>query len=587
MKIGHGHSFSTPKENESPFMRKLRERKILAVLAAYVGSGVVLVEFAFHILVHHYHLPRQIVDIIIITLATAMLCNITLKWFQGEKKVRKLKLEILLIILFILIGGFLNAKQIFEIFKGKPQHAMAFDWENSIAVLPFANLSGDEDQDYFCDGLTEEIINALSNIDELKVVARTSAFAFKGKHMDVRDIGRELQVQNVLEGSVRKGGDQLRITAQLIKVKDGFHLWSGRFDRKMEDVFSIQDEISLAIADVLSLKILGEEKKELIEHETKDSEAYDFYLRGRFIVNNISEESINTAIGLFEKAIKKDPGFTLGYVELADAYSLLPAVSTFPIKEANARAKEYALKALEIDDSLAEAHTMMGVINANEYDWESAEKSFLKAIELNPGNAYTYSLYGYTLGYMGRFEESKNAVRKAIELDPYNLNIARNLGRILYIAGELEEAMNVLRETEKINPSFTGVSYNLALIHLEKAEFEKAREEIHKEKSDHPTWNPVLDAVEGIILAREGHEDDSRLILENLLERSREVHVSAYWIAALSFALDEREQGFVWLEKAYDEQDFFVRWINVEPLFRGVRSDLRFIEIVKKIGLDH
>jgi len=585
MKTGHGHSPSPPKENESPLMKKLRERRIIAVLAAYIGSGVVLVEFAFHILVHHYHLPRQIVDIIIITLSTAMLSNITLKWFQGEKKERRLKVEIALIILFIVVGGFLNTKQILEIFKVNVQHASSFHWENSIAVLPFANLSGDEEQDYFCDGLTEEIINALSNIEELKVVARTSAFAFKGKHMDVRDIGRKLQVQNVLEGSVRKGGEQLRITAQLINVADGYHLWSGRFDRESVDVFAIQDEISLAIADVLSLKILGETREEIVEHETQNSAAYDLYLRGRFIANNITVDSLNTAIELFNRAIEEDPNFTLAYVELANAHSFLPAVSSVPIGESNAKAKGYAVRALEIDDSLAEAHTMMGVIQVNEYDWKGAEKSFLRAIEINPGYAYTYNLYSFSLAYLGRFEEAETLIRKAIELDPYNLNIARTYGRILSIAGKDEQAIDVFEEIRKINPNFTAVSYNLALIYLEKSEFERARIEIQREKGTHTTWNPVFDAVEGIILAKEGRRDESRQILENLLLRSQTVHVSPYWIAALLFALGNVDQGFVWIEKAYREKDFFVRWLNVDPLFRGVRSDSRFKNLVNKMGL--
>lgn len=586
MKIGHGYSPSPPKENESPFMKKLRERKILAVLAAYIGSGVVLVEFAFHILVHHYDLPRQIVDITIITLSTAMLSNITIKWFRGGEKRRRLKIEILLVVLFVIVGGFLNTKQIMEMFRGKSQNAAAFDWKNSIAVLPFENLSGEADQDYFCDGLTDEIINALSNIDGLKVVARTSAFAFKGKHMNVQDIGRELQVQNVLEGSVRKRGDQLRITSQLIKVADGFHLWSGRFDRELKDVFAIQDEISLAIADVLSLKILGKEKEGLIKGGTRDSEAFDYYLRGSFIANNITEKSLDTAIGLFEKAVEIDPNFALAYVELANAYSLIPAISTTSIKGAYAKAKKYALKALEIDDTLAEGNTVMGVIKLNEYDWKGAEKNFLRAIKLNPGYAQSYHQYSFLLAYLGRFDEAERMIGKAIELDPFNLNIARALGRILFIAGKHEEAIDVLEETKKINPNFTAISYNLALIYLDKSEFERARKEFLKEKDTLRVWNPSFDAVEGIILAREGDTDKARQILDALLELSKNKHVSAYWIAALSIALGELDQGFIWLERAYKDQDFFVNWINVDPLFRNVRSDSRFKKIVKKMGLD-
>lgn len=569
-------------------MRKLRERGILKTFAAFVGGAVVAIEFAFHILVHHYHFPSQTVDIIIITLVTAFLCVITWQWFAAEKKPRKIRLEMLLIFVFIVIGGILNFNQVRQIRIEKLGVFTEYEtqeWDNSIAVLPFENMSGDAEQEYFVDGLTEDLITDLSNIEDLKVVARTSVFAFKGKQDDVRKIGEELNVKNVLEGSVRKSNDRLRITAQLIDVDTGFHRWSGRFDKSMDDVFAVQDEITLAIVDALSLKILGEEKSEVIEHETENSEAYDNYLRGRFYVNNKNEKNLNLAIGFFEEAIAGDPNFAPAYAGLAHAYSLLPAFSPIPTSEANARAKEYAMKALEIDDTLAEAHALAGDVKIIESDWEGAEKDYLHAIQLNPGFAPSYNKYGYNLMCRGRFEEGVDMMRKAIELDPYNLNYTRNLGRIFHFEGSYDDAVSVLQGTLDVNPNFTFVHLSLALVHLQQEEYEEALEGIEKEREALGIWNPILDCISGIIHAKMEETDKAREILDNLEDRSKEVYISPYYLAALNIALGDIEDGFQLLDKAYREEDFWVRELMVDPLFEDVRSDPRYDTMLKKLRL--
>lgn len=579
---------SIPKEGEGPFLTKLRKRGILKTLAAFVGAGVVSIEFAFHILVHHYHFPRQTVDIIIITLVTALLCVVTWQWFKGVEKKRKIKWEWFLIPTFVLVGGVMNAFQVRQIGHGKLTELTKFstqEWENSIAVLPFENMSGDPDQEYFCDGLTEDLITALSHIDDLKVVARTSVFAFKGKQDDIRKIGTDLNVKNVLEGSVRKSGDQLRITAQLIDVDSGFHLWSSRFDRDRGDVFAIQDQISMAIVDALSLKLLEQDRPEVIKHETTNPEAYDNFLRGRFYLNNKSENNLKLAIEYFERAIEFDPNFTLAYIGLAHAYEMLPAFSTSPVSEANVKAKEYAMKALSLDDTLAEAHALAGDIKIIEYDWEGAEKDYLYAIKLNPGYAPSYNKYGYNLMCWGRFEEGIHMMTKAIEVDPYNLNYTRNLGRIFYFEGRYEDAVSILKRTVAMNPGFTIVQVSLGLVYLEQSLYEEALKAIQKEEEAQSRWNPLLDCITGIIHQRMGRTDKARAIFENLRERSKDIYITPYYLAALSIALGETELGFELLDKAYKDGDFWIRELKVDPLFKDVRSDPRYRTILEKVGL--
>jgi serine/threonine protein kinase/Tfp pilus assembly protein PilF len=289
----------------------------------------------------------------------------------------------------------------------------------SIAVLPFTNLSADPDQEYFCDGMAEEIINALTHIEDLRVVARTSAFAFKGKSGDIREIGKQLEVESLLEGSVRKAGARVRITAQLVSVADGYHIWSEKFDREMEDIFDIQDEISLAIVDRLKVKLLGKNKAELTKRHTENLEAYQLYLKGRYFWNRRTKGALKKAVGYFKQAIEKDPAYAFAHFGLADAYEILYSYGHVPLKEAYPNAKKAVLRALELDDSLAGAHTSLAEIKKTfENDPEGAEQEFKRAIELNPGYATAHHWYSILLGETGRFKEALEEGERALELEP-------------------------------------------------------------------------------------------------------------------------------------------------------------------------
>jgi TolB-like protein/tetratricopeptide (TPR) repeat protein len=580
---------ATPKEGEGRLMRKLRERGILTTLAGFIGGAVILIELTHHILVNHYHFPHQSVDIVIISLATGLLSVVTWQWFSGSPKAKRIRFELFLVPLLILIGLYLNFSRIQSIGSDKLSHFTEYktqEWDNSIAVLPFENMSGDPDQEYFCDGLTEDLITELSIINDLKVVARTSVFAFKGKQDDIREIGKQLNVKNVLEGSVQKSGDQLRITAQLIDVESGFHLWSGRFDKEMEDIFGIQDEITEAIAGTLRLKILGEKIGSESEPETENSEAYDLFLRGRFHANNRTKKGVDLAIGYLERAVEIDPGFALAYAELSTLYTLLPALGAVPASAANPKAKEYALKAIELDDSLAEAHTALGDVKITEYDWIGAEKHFNRAIELNPGFPHAYNNYSYSLAYKGKFEDSIKLIQKAIERDPYNLNYARNLGRILYYEGSYDDAISVLVGTIEINPAFRFVHLSLGMIYLQQEKYEMALEEVQKETDLLETANPTHDCITGIIRARMEHTDTARKIFTDLQQKSQQTNVEPYFLAGLAFALEETDLGFELLEEAYSSRSFWTREVKVDPLFKSAHSDPRFSTLLKNLKLD-
>jgi len=382
------------KEDSSPhrkfiyqnFVQKLKERKIIEILAGFIGAGWLILEFVHWILIDHYHLPERLLDVAFVSLLGSLLFTLIWRWFRGKEEKRRFKPELFLLPCIIVITLFLDVLLLTRIETKKRKELARNKWKNSIAVLPFVNISGEEEQEYFCDGITEELINVLSRIKDLKVVARTSVFSFKRKEQDIREIGNRLDVETVLEGSVRKSGNNLRITAQLINVADGYHLWSERYDRQLIDIFAIQDDIALAIADSLKIELLGEEKFRIVKRQTESREAYDYYLRGRFSWNKRTPEGMRKALEYFDKAIEIDPAYAVTYSGIADCYSQYGWYDFLPSYEAYPKAKAAVEKALDLDRELPEAWTSLALIN-DDYDWsfEEAERNFKKAIELNPG----------------------------------------------------------------------------------------------------------------------------------------------------------------------------------------------------------
>jgi serine/threonine protein kinase/Tfp pilus assembly protein PilF len=455
----------------------------------------------------------------------------------------------------------------------------------SIAVLPFVNLSADPEQEYFCDGMAEEIINTLSQIEDLRVVARTSAFSFRGKEIDVREIGRKLNVQTLLEGSVRKALNRVRITAQLISVEDGYHLWSERFDRDLADVFAIQDEISLAIVDKLKVKLLGDEKEKLLKRYTQNLEAYELYLKGRYHWNRRTPEALKKAMVHFEQVITKDPEYALAYAGLADCYSMLVQVWVLPPKEAFPKAKALASKALEIDETLAEAHTSLALaLSWFDWDWTEAEREFKRAIELNPNYATAHQWFALVLlGCLGRISEAIEEINKALELDPLSLIINTAAGNLYFYAGCYDKAVVQAEKILDMDPTFGFAHQILAEVNERRGKYDEAAEELLKSASfiGFLSQQEVADLRE--TYASSGRTGYLRRWLEILLFKAEQGQVLYYDIASLYARLDETEKTIEYLEKAYEEHDVSLSSLLMDDYFAKLRSNPRFIQLVKKM----
>jgi len=460
----------------------------------------------------------------------------------------------------------------------------------SIAVLPFTNMSNDPDQEYFCDGMSEEIINALTHIENLKVIARTSAFMFKGKHEDMREIGKKLDVEHLLEGSVRKAGNRLRITAQLIKVKDGSHLWSERYDREFEDVFEIQDEISLTVVKNLKLKILGEEKQTIIKHYTDNVELYNLYLLGRFHWNKRDNDGIKKSIEYYEQALAVDPDYALAYAGLADAYLLLAIGYGEMPKKALQKAKNATEKAIELDDLLPEAHNSLAYMKLNyDFDRPGAEVEFKRAIELNPGFAQAYQWYSQYFTFDKRYDEAHFHMDRALELDPLSIILIMEKGWIFYYDKQYEQAVVQFKKVIEMNPELFLVHFNIGCIYVKWGLFEEAFTEIKKSitlsgGNTYVKW--------GLVYAyyMSGQKEKAEKALNEFLEMHKQgILVSV--LIAVSYALfGNTEKALEWLDIAYEERNPQLSWMNIwitDALgCEYITKESRYIELMKKVGIE-
>ena len=456
----------------------------------------------------------------------------------------------------------------------------------SVAVLPFTNLSADKEQEYFCDGMAEEIINALTHVEDLRVVARTSAFSFRGKEIDIRDIGKKLSVGTVLEGSVRKAGNRLRITAQLVNVADGYHLWSEKYDRNMEDVFAIQDEISLAIVDKLKVKLLGAEKADLMKHHTENKEAYTNYLKGLYFWNRRSEVGFNKALEYFQKAIEIDPLYALPYVGIADTFNIMGHFCFIHPGEAFSKAKTAVKKALEIDDRLGEAHASLAWIHVcSDWDWLSAEREYKRAVELNSNYATAHEWYALFLAGMERFDEAIAEVKQALELDPLSVMINAIVGVIFYFSRQYDEAIKYHRKAIEIDPNFVFAYIWQGLAYWEKGMNNEALVSLQKAVAVANDMTYALGHL-GMIYALADQRDEAIKIIDQLSELSIKRYVSPLHIALVYVGLDEKDKVFEYFEKAYLEREPYLFYLKMSSIYDSLRSDPRFTALLKKMGLE-
>ncbi|MEE8149729.1 MAG: tetratricopeptide repeat protein, partial [candidate division Zixibacteria bacterium] len=445
----------------------------------------------------------------------------------------------------------------------------------SIAVLPFANMSADPENEYFADGLTEELLNMLAKNPELKVTGRTSCFAFKGKQEDLREIGKKLGVGTILEGSVRKAGNRVRITVQLVKTSDGFHLWSETYDKVLEDIFAVQDEIASAVAKALHVTLLGKAE----EKKINNAESYAVLRQGQQALLKWNKESALEAIALYQKAIEIEPDNARAWAGIARVYAQQASYGFDDNQTTYRKAKDAALRALELDANLAEAYQVMGIIRWGlELHFDEADSAFRKAYKLAPSNTSIVSTLSAFLGTMGNFEESLSMSKLAVELDPLNPETHVNHGRILFHKGQFAEARVEIQEALKLSPEMTSQYGFLGWTYLLQENFNEALSASEKEKT--PGYrNCVLAKVYHAM----GEKQKSDKALENLLSMP-DKNRWAIQIALVYSYRNERDDAFKWLEVARTSRDAGIPMVKVSPFFKNLHDDPRWPVLLKKIG---
>jgi serine/threonine-protein kinase len=464
--------------------------------------------------------------------------------------------------------------------------AIAPPGQRSLAVLPFVNASAEPDTEYLSDGITEELINALANIGRLQVAPRTAVFPFKGSAESGQVIGGRLGVESVLDGTVRRAGGRLRITVQLTDVSDGRLVWSERFDRELGDIFALEEELARTIVAVLRIRFLGELPDPVAKRYTDDVDAYNLYLMGRFAWNKRTPEGTAEAIQHFEAAIARDPDYALAYTGLSDSYALEVDYRGAPVTEGLRRAKEEALRALALDESLAEAHTSLAWVTfIHDWDWEAAGRQFARAIELNPRYATARQWHAWYLMAMGRTDEAISESRLAQELDPASMSIRRSVGWLLQYARRWEESVEQLRHAVQLNPAQDETLWALGVSLMELGHFDES-ERVLRESEALTVANYHAYASLGRLAARRGNVAEAEARMVRLKAIAQGAYVSPVDFARLAIGLGNHDEAFEWIRRAHAERRGWLAYLRVEPMLDPLRGDLRFAQWLRTMRLD-
>src|SRR5213596_214954 len=579
------------------FFAELKRRNVYKVAVAYAIVGWLLVQVATQVF-PFLEIPNWVVRLIIalvvigfpIALVIAWAFEITPQGIErtevanimpaaaGQKKHAWIYVAIIGAVLSIglfFLGryGFRNASPSSSELPPK-----------SIAVLPFDNLSEEKGNAYFAEGVQDEILTRLAKVADLKVISRTSTQHFKSSPDNLPQIAKQLDVTNILEGSVQKANDQVRVNVQLINALTNAHLWAEIYDRKLTDIFAVESEIAKTIADTLQAKLTGSEKTAIAKAPTANTEAYELYHKGRSLWEKRSGDNIPKAIAFYEQAIARDPNYALAYAGLSSAYIILPFWAGVDRLDASSKAKDAALKALRLDPNLAEAHAALGkVLFFSEIDLTGAMREYKRAIELQPNDATAHHWLGNdTLAALGRFEEAIAQGKRAVELDPLSPVINTDFGTIFYYAHRYEESAMQLRKTLEIDPTFFYAHFNLGIALQAKGDLSGAIAEYEKAKqlSD----NPYVSMLCAQARAYAGDKDAALQTLTELDKMSQHREVPSYLRALLYLSLNNKDEALRWLEQGYEERDGSnICWINVDPLLDPLRGDPRFEALVKKV----
>ena len=456
----------------------------------------------------------------------------------------------------------------------------------SLAILPLVNTSADPNMDYLSDGITESIINGLSQLPKLRVLARSTVFRYKGRDVDPQQVGRELGVQAVLTGRVLQIGERLIIGTELVDVDDGSQLWGEQHHRAMADIFELQEEISGQISEALRLKVSGAQKKRLMKRHTRNAQAYELYLRGCFFFNKRTEEDANRGIEYFQQALSLDPNFALAYTGLADCQILLGdvGVQAIPPKETFLQGQGSAARALELDDALAEAHGTLGHVSMHLFDWPRAEKELRRALELNPNIAQACLWQAYYLAFTGQFEDSIASINCALQLDPLALPVNTSAAELLYFAGRFDESMNQFHKSIEMDAHYSMAHLELARVYEHREMYDAALAEFAKAR-ELSQDSPESLASLAHCYAVSGATTEAKKLLHELTEISERRYVSSYDLALIHSGLGQKEKCFEWLNRAFEIHDGWMIYITVDPRWQSLRSDARFTRVVRRVGL--
>lgn len=455
---------------------------------------------------------------------------------------------------------------------------------DSLAVLPFVNVGGEANTEYLSDGIAESIINSLSRIPQLRVVPRTTVFRYKGKDVDPQEVGNKLNVKSVLTGRIIRNGDELNVQLDLIDVEKQSQIWGNQYRRNIADVLALQDEIVNEISSRLRLTLATETKQRLAKRATDNVDAYQLYLQGQYCWNKRQATEIVKAIDYFNRAIALDPSYALAYVGLANCYAIQEQYASLPGRETYPKAEEAAHKALEIDNSIAEAHTTLAFVREHSWDWKGAEEEYRTAIELNPRFATTYHWYGIFLRALGRDQESVGMIEKAREADPMSLIIATNVAEASYFQGDYTQAINKFNAVLEIDSTFSIALDRMGETYRKQGMLGKALVYYQKAvKYSSGAAQYVADLANCV--ARMGRTDEANVLLKDLLDRYEHRKTAAWNVAIVYAGLGEKQKALDWLERDVTDHSGFFVYLRSEEAFDGIRSDPRFLQIMKKIGL--
>ncbi len=577
------------------FFAELQRRNVYKAAVAYGVLGWLLVQVATQVF-PFFEVPNWVIRLVVILLLLGFPVAVALAWIfeltaEGLKRTEEVppfqsvtrrtgrKLDFLIIgILLVVIGLML-----FQHYGNPGPSPKSEATETSIAVLPFADIGATQDQQYFSEGLTEQIINALGRIRDLSVVARTSAQAFRGKEMDLREVGRILRVNHILEGSVRRGLAKVRIEARLVNVTNGYQLWSGSYDSAESDFFALQSDVAQKVAHALQKQLRLEDGVRLAKPATRNPEAYDLYLRGRYMLNKRTVDSMKKALTIFRKALDEDAKFALGHVGVADSYILLGKIGAIRGDEAAARAWPEVTEALELDPELAEGYVSRGILLTDfEWNWAAAEADFDKALALNPNNAAAHHWYARHLAEIGRAQEAIAQMNAAQKLDPLSPTLRVSTAKILFVAERYEEAIAPCRQALELEPRFASAFSLLgqAYAHQGKAaeSIEAARKYV--ELSDGSGWAQLELAY---ALAVAGQVEEAERIVQQVTVEPRQY--SPYDMATIRSATRNYPEAMRWLERAITERSVDAMWLLVDPRLQNLRATAEFQEMIKTLKL--